>query len=62
LKPNPKIVSIITFGILLLVVSFALSYSSYKNLSNTLAKMGLIFEFYALVLYLFNRFKKSKNG
>lgn len=57
-----KITAIITFGLLLLLISFALSFSSYKNVSNTLAKMGLLFELYALVLYLINRFKKSKHG
>lgn len=57
-----KITSVITFGLLLLVISFALSFSSYKNVSNSLAKMGLLFEVYALALYLINRLKKSKNG
>ncbi len=59
---NPKIVSIFTFGILLLVISFVLSYLSYNDTAKILSKMGVIFELYALVLYLINRFKKSKNG
>lgn len=59
---NPKIVSIFTFGLLLLVISFVLSYLSYNDTAKILSKMGVIFELYALVLYLINRFKKSKNG
>jgi len=59
---NPKIVSIFTFGILLLVISFVLSYLSYNDTAKILSKMGVIFELYALVLFVINRFKKSKNG
>ena len=62
MKPYSKITSIISFGILLLVISFVLNYTAYKTMANTLAKMGVIFEIYAGALYLMNRFKKSKNG
>lgn len=62
MRPNSKITSVITFGLMLLVISFALSFSPYKNVSNTLAKMGVLFEIYALALYLMNQFKKSKHG
>ncbi len=62
MNSTSKITSVITFGLLLLVISLAFSFSSYKIVSHTLAKMGLLFEVYALALYLMNRFKKSKNG
>lgn len=62
MKSNPKIVSIFTFGLLLLVISFVLSYTSHNNTAQIFSKMGVIFELYALVLFIMNRFKKSKNG
>jgi Ca2+/Na+ antiporter len=57
-----KFTSIFTFGLLLLVISFVLSYTSYNDTAKIFSKIGVIFELYALVLYLINRYKKSKNG
>ncbi|OIO09759.1 MAG: hypothetical protein CO023_04125 [Flavobacteriales bacterium CG_4_9_14_0_2_um_filter_35_242] len=62
MNSRPKIISVITFGLFLLVVSYILHFTNYKNIANTLAKMGVIFEIYALALYLINQYKKSKNG
>jgi DNA-binding transcriptional regulator of glucitol operon len=55
-----KIISIISFGILLLLIGVVLQYTAYKSQSKTLLQVGFIFELYALVLYIINRFKKSK--
>ncbi len=60
MKSNSKIISIISFGVLVLLLGIILRYTSYKNQSETLIKIGFIFELYAVVLYLINRFKKSK--
>jgi len=62
MKSNSKIISIISFGILILIIGIVLQYTSYKGQAKTLMQVGFIFELYALVLYLINRFKKSKNG
>jgi len=61
MKHNSKIASIISFGILMLIISIILQYTSYKSQSKTLMQIGVIFELYAGILYLINRFKKSKN-
>jgi len=61
MKPNSKIISIISFGILVLIIGIVLQYTSYKNQAEIMIQIGLIFELYALVLYLINRYKKSKN-
>jgi len=55
-----KIISIISFGVLLLIIGIILQYTSYKSQSKTLMQVGFIFELYALVLYLINRFKNAK--
>jgi len=62
MKPNSKIISVISFGVLVLIIGIVLQYTSYKSQSKTLMQVGFIFELYAGVLYLINRYKKSKNG
>jgi len=59
---NSKLISIISFGILLIIIGIVMQYTSYKSQAKTLEQMGFIFELYAGVLYLINRYKKSKNG
>jgi len=58
---NSKIVSIVSFGILVLIIGIILQYTSYRSQSKILIQVGVIFELYALVLYFLNRYKKSKN-
>lgn len=62
MKANNKIISIISFGILVLFLGIILRYTTYKNQSEILIKMGLIFELYASILYLFNQLNKNKYG
>ncbi|MCF6214159.1 MAG: hypothetical protein L3J45_09065 [Flavobacteriaceae bacterium] len=59
---DSKLISIVSFGILVLIIGIVIQYTSYKSQAKTLMQVGFIFELYALVLYLINRFKKSKNG
>jgi len=60
MKLNSKIISIISFGILLLLLGIVLRFTSFKSQSQILMKIGFIFELYALVLYLINYFKNAK--
>ncbi len=60
MKSNSKIISIISFGILVLIIGIVLQYTSYKSQAKTMIQIGVIFELYALVLYFLNRYKKSK--